>query len=342
VEPVHVERTPDRLEPLKALTDAALEALVVPSFTRIGYDVRRRLFDWESLDELSMRGKVVAVTGATSGLGELAAATLARMGAEVLLLARNERKADAVRDRIDLATGREAARTYLVDMSDLGAVRRVVEEIRRDEPRLDVLINNAGALLASRRTSVDGYEMTFATMVLGPFVLTEGLLPLLAERRGARAITVTSGGMYAQSLHLDDLQMEREPYRGAVAYARAKRAQVVLTRLWATKHRGTPVTFHAMHPGWAQTPGLEASLPGFRRLLGPLVRTPEQGADTIVWLAASPEAASSSGRLWLDRRVRPFDKLPGTRVSADEGAALWEACVRLTAAGVGEPPTGPA
>ena len=316
------------------MVDATLEALVLPSFTRVGYDLRRRLFDWEPLDELSMRGKVVAVTGATSGLGELTAATLARMGAEVLLLARNERKADAVRGRIasaaSVGSAAARARTYLVDMSDLGAVRRVVEEIRGVEPSLDVLVNNAGALLAARETSVDGYELTFATMVLGPFVLTEGLLPLLGERDDARVITVTSGGMYAQSLHLDDLQMEREPYRGAVAYARAKRAQVVLTRLWARRHRGTSVRFHAMHPGWAETPGFEASLPRFYRLIGPLARTPEQGADTIVWLAASAGGAASSGRLWLDRRPRPFDKLPGTRVSAREGAALWEACERLT------------
>ncbi len=124
--------------------------------------------------------------------------------------------------------------------------------------------------------------------------------------------------------------MEREPYRGAVAYARAKRAQVVLTRLWAQRHRATSVVFHAMHPGWAQTPGLEASLPRFRRLIGPLVRTPEQGVDTIVWLSAAPEGAASSGRLWLDRRPRPFDKLPGTRVSAEEAADLWDACERLT------------
>ncbi|MGE5225722.1 MAG: SDR family NAD(P)-dependent oxidoreductase [Planctomycetaceae bacterium] len=332
MEPVHDDPTTDRLDGLRGLADATLEALVVPSFTRIGYDVRRRLFDWSPLDELSMRDKVVAVTGATSGLGELTATTLARMGAEVLLLARNERKAEAARERIAAAAGPERARTYLVDMSDLGAVRAVVEEIRGAEPRLDVLVNNAGALLGTRETSVDGYELTFATMVLGPFALTEGLLPLLRERDDARVITVTSGGMYAQSLHLDDLQFEREPYRGSVAYARAKRAQVVLTRLWARRYRGTSVRFHAMHPGWAETPGFEASLPRFYRVIGPLARTPEQGVDTIVWLAASAQGAASSGRLWLDRRPRPFDKLPGTRVSAREAAELWEACERLTSA----------
>lgn len=320
---------------LKELTDTAIEALVIPSFTRIGYDLRRWMFDWEPLDRFSMSGRVAAVTGATSGLGEFTAVALARLGAEVLLLARNERKAIATRERIKLASGNDEVRIYLVDMSDIQAVRRAVAEIRRSESRLDVLINNAGSLMSKRETSVDGYEMTFATMVLGPFVLTQELMPLLAESRDGRVIAVTSGGMYAQRLHLDDLQMEDEPYRGSVAYARAKRGQVALTRVWARKHRGTSVVFNAMHPGWAQTPGLEASLPRFRRMIGPLVRSPEQGVDTIVWLAAAPEGSKSNGQLWLDRRPRSFDKLPGTRVSSGEAAQLWEACERL-ASGAGE------
>jgi dehydrogenase/reductase SDR family member 12 len=314
---------------LEHLVDETIEALVLPSFTRIGYDVRRRLFDWEPLERFSMEGRVVAVTGATSGLGELTATTLARLGARVLVLGRSERKANDTRDRIRRETGSDDVDIYVVDMSDIGAVRKVAAEIRSAEPRLDVLVHNAGALLNDRQTSVDGYEMTFATMVLGPFVLTPELLPLLAQGDDARVITVTSGGMYTQPLHVDDLQITQAPYRGTVAYARAKRAQVVLTRLWAKKHRGSSVVFHAMHPGWADTPGLEASLPRFRRLIDPIIRTPAQGADTIVWLAAAPEPARSSGELWLDRRPRSFDKLPGTRVSAEEAARLWDACERL-------------
>jgi dehydrogenase/reductase SDR family member 12 len=166
--------------------------------------------------------------------------------------------------------------------------------------------------------------------VLGPFVLTGGLMPMLERSEDARIVTVTSGGMYLQGLRLDDLQMEREPYRGTVAYARAKRAQVVLTRLWASRHRGTSVVAHAMHPGWADTPGIEGSLPGFRRVMRPLLRTPEQGVDTIAWLAAAPEVARWTGRLWLDRRPRPFDRLAKTRVTSEEARRLWDACVELT------------
>jgi NAD(P)-dependent dehydrogenase (short-subunit alcohol dehydrogenase family) len=315
---------------VEELVDGALEALVVPSFSRIGYDVRTRLFRWQPLEDLSMDGRVVAVTGATSGLGELAATWFARLGARVLLLARNAEKAERTRERIERETGRRDVLTYAVDVSDLTQVRDVASRIRRNEPRLDVFVHNAGALLDEQRTSVDGHEMTFATMVLGPFVLTPALMPLLRESRDGRVITVTSGGMYTQRLHLDDLQMRNEPYRGTVAYARAKRAQVVVTRLWARRHADTSVVFHAMHPGWADTPGLEASLPRFRRLIAPIVRTPDQGADTIVWLAAAPEATMSTGRLWLDRRARSFDKVPGTKVSAADATALWEACERLT------------
>ncbi|MBA3690259.1 MAG: SDR family NAD(P)-dependent oxidoreductase [Actinobacteria bacterium] len=315
---------------VRDLVDGAAEALVVPSFTRLGYDLRSRLFHWEPVEGLPMRGRVVAVTGATSGLGQVAATSLARMGAGVLLLARNPTKAEVARARITEATGNDEVRVYTVDMSDLGAVRRVVDEISASEPALDVLVNNAGSLLTERTVSVDGFEMTFATMVLGPFGLTNGLIPLMRRSADARVITVASGGQYAQSLHLDDLQTANEPYRGPAVYARAKRAQVVLTRMWAAKLRSTSVVAHAMHPGWADTPGIEASLPGFHRLLGPLLRTPEQGVDTLVWLAASPRAAASTGELWLDRRPRPFDKLSRTKVSADQARQLWEACERLT------------
>ncbi len=315
---------------LRRAVDDLAETLVVPSFTRLGYDLRSKLFDWEPVEQMPMRGRVVAVTGPTSGLGQIAAMSFARMGAEVLLLARNAAKAERVRAQIVEGTGNAGVRVYRVDMSDLSSVRRVAEEIRASEPSLDVLINNAGSLLVRRAVSVDGHEMTLATMVLGPFVLTDGLIPLLREGADGRIITVTSGGQYAQALDLDDLQSAAQPYVGSAVYARAKRAQVVLTRVWASMLRDTSVVAHAMHPGWADTPGIEASLPRFHTVLGPLLRTPEQGVDTLLWLAAAPEAARSTGRLWLDRRPRKFDRLARTRVSPVQARRLWNACEHLT------------
>jgi len=316
---------------VKTLVDEAMELAVVPSFTDVGFRVRRALFDWQDLSSLRMDGRVVAITGATSGLGLASARMLSGLGASLRLLVRDGAKGERLADELG-----GDVRVLVVDMSDLSSVRRVVDELIEAGERLDVLVNNAGALLTERRGSADGFEMTFATMVLGPFVLTNGLVPML-ERGGdvgrARVINVASGGMYLERLHLDDLQMEREPYRGSVAYTRAKRAQVLLTQEWAQRLRGRGVVVHAMHTAWADTPGVEASLPTFRKVVGPFLRTPEQGADTIVWLAAAPELARSTGRFWLDRRPRPIDRLPRTRVTAEERAELWEACERLTRSG---------
>jgi NAD(P)-dependent dehydrogenase (short-subunit alcohol dehydrogenase family) len=315
---------------LKTLVDDALELAVVPSFTEVGYRVRRRLFDWQDLAELRMDGRVVVLTGATSGLGLATAQVLAGLGAELRLVVRDAAKGERV--AAELGNG---ARVVEADLSDLAAVRRVARELAREE-RIDVLIHNAGALLTERRESVDGHEMTFATMVLGPFLLTGALVPVLertaAEHGGpSRIVTVASGGMYLQRLHLDDLMMEREPYRGSIAYARAKRAQVLLTQEWARRLRDRGIVVHAMHPGWADTPGVEASLPTFRKVLGPFLRSPQEGADTIVWLAAAEEPTRSTGRFWLDRRPRAIDRLPNTRATAAERAELWDACERLTA-----------
>jgi NAD(P)-dependent dehydrogenase (short-subunit alcohol dehydrogenase family) len=319
---------------VKFLADDVLEATVVLSFTDLGPQIRRRLFDWEALDDLRMDGRVVLITGASSGLGLASAAQLARMGATLRLLVRDPAKGERARADIVSQTPGADVSLYLADMSDLRSVRAALQTFMEAEQRLDVLINNAGALLPERRVSVDGLEMTFATMVLGPFVLTNGLFPLLSRTAAggerARVINVASGGMYTQRLHLDDLQMEHEPYRGSVAYARAKRAQVTLSGLWAHRWRDADVVVHAMHPGWADTPGIEVSLPRFHRLVGSRLRTVEEGADTIVWLAASKDAVRSTGRFWLDRRSRPTQRLPGTGASDEEAERLWDECERLS------------
>jgi dehydrogenase/reductase SDR family protein 12 len=321
---------------LAYLLDDLVEATVIPSFTRVGYLLRRRLFAWEDIGRRSLQDRVIAITGATSGLGVEAAGTLAAMGATVLLLARDRAKAETVAAEIREAIGGDRVRIYDVDMSDLASVRAVASEITEREPNLDVLINNAGGMVAERSLTSGGFERTFATMVLGPFALTNLLVPLLAQSQGGRIVTVTSGGMYTQGLHLDDLQMEHG-YRGATAYARAKRAQVILTRLWAIRLRRSQIVAHAMHPGWADTPGIQASLPRFSRLLGPFVRTPAEGADTIVWLAAAQEPRTTSGALWLDRRARAFDRVRATRVSRADAERLWDACVAMTGTDIAVP-----
>ncbi|MFM8311816.1 MAG: hypothetical protein ACKOAZ_07940, partial [Ilumatobacteraceae bacterium] len=186
---------------------------------------------------------------------------------------------------------------------------------------LRALVHNAGALDRERAVTRQGFERTIATHVLGPHLLTRML-----ARCSERVITVSSGGMYAAPLTVTRLQMGAD-YKGAEQYARAKRAQVTLNEMWAARVPAGDVVFHAMHPGWADTPGVAASLPTFRRVVGPLLRTPAEGADTIVWLAADDDRpARSSGLFWLDRAERPIHRIPSTRRSdtPERRAALWE------------------
>jgi NAD(P)-dependent dehydrogenase (short-subunit alcohol dehydrogenase family) len=259
------------------------------------------------------------------------------MGAGLVLVGRDAGRLERTRAELAAESPGLEAITVVADMASLVSVRRAAAEVLERVPRLDVIVDNAGAMMPSREVTPEGLERTLATMVLGPFVLVARLLPHLAASPDPRLVAVTSGGMYTQPLPLDDLGYERGTYNGALAYARAKRAQVALIREWARRLRGTGVVANAMHPGWADTPGLEASLPGFARLVGGQLRSAAEGVDTLLWLAAAPDARTASGRLYLDRRMRPFDRVPSTRLSAADRAALWDAVLRLT----GEPdPTG--
>jgi len=317
--------------------DDLAEALVVPSFTRIGFSLRRRLFDWQDAESSPMAGRTVVLTGPTSGLGRAAAASFARMGARLVLVGRDTGRLERTRAELVAETPDLAATTVVADMASLASVRAAAAQILDREPRLDVIVDNAGAMFEVREATPEGFERTFATMVLGPFVLVARLVPRLAESPDARLVAVTSGGMYTQALPLDDLAFERGAYGGARAYARAKRAQVALVREWARRLRGRGVVANAMHPGWADTPGLAALLPGFAKLIGGQLRSAAEGVDTILWLAAAPEARATTGRLFLDRRVRPFDRFPSTRLSAEDRRALWDQVLALT----GEPDPTP-
>jgi dehydrogenase/reductase SDR family member 12 len=311
---------------LARFLDGALEAPVVTSFTRIGYDARSRLGHWTKLADYRLGGRVIVVTGASSGLGLVAAEQFAACGATVVLLGRDRAKTQRVRDDIAARTGNDALEVVVADMGDLAAVRAAAAQLQAAHPRIDVLVHNAGALTADRRVASSGVEQTVASQVVGPFLLTTLLLPQLRAVGPGRVVTVSSGGMYASPLRVADLQMG-DDYRGSEQYARAKRAQVTLNEMWAERVSPHDVVFHAMHPGWADTPGVRESLPTFRKVVGPLLRTPLQGADTLVWLAADDgEPLLSSGKFWLDRAVRSIHKLPTTRRSDTPArrAELWD------------------
>lgn len=315
---------------LASIADTLLDRTVVAGYTAPGLALRRRAPGWQ--DELpSMAGRTVAVTGATSGIGEAAATRFAALGATVLLLVRNREKGAATRERIVAACVAAIdaipdVRLVDCDVADLSSVRACAERLREGGGPVDVLVHNAGAMPRERQTSVDGIELSFATNVVGPFLLTALLEEHLVRSAPARVITVSSGGMFTQRLDVDDPESEHRAYRPAAAYARAKRAQVVLNELWAERLRGRGVVCHAMHPGWVDTPGVQASLPGFHRVTGPLLRTPDDGADTIVWLGAAHAPAGQTGLFWHDRRPRPTHRVPWTRESADDRRRLWALC----------------
>jgi len=311
-----------------SLLDDVLDRTVVAGFTSLGYRIRSR--GWSASALPRMDGKVVLVTGASSGLGLAAAEGFARLGATVWLVVRSRERGEQARLRIAERCGNDDLHVGLCDLSELESVRQFAEHFRDQASRLDVLVNNAGVMTEAREVSADGIELTFATNVVGPFLLTNLLMPLLEKSAPARIINVSSGGMYTQKLRVDDLQSELGEFDGPKAYARTKRAEVILTEIWAEQLAGTGVVVHSMHPGWADTPGVRSSLPRFYAVTRPLLRTPAQGADTIVWLGAATEPGLSSGRLWHDRRPRSTNWLPSTRETRQERERLLAECARLS------------
>jgi NAD(P)-dependent dehydrogenase (short-subunit alcohol dehydrogenase family) len=302
---------------LSSVVDTALDRSVVLGFSAIGPAVRRRLPGWPADPPPgALRGRVAAVTGATSGLGVATARGLLALGAEVRLVVRDVEKGARVRAELLDAVPGGAVAVDRCDLGDLDDVRRFAAGL--DSDRLDVLVHNAGALPATRTESTQGHELTMALHVLGPVLMTELLRPRLTP--DARVLMVTSGGMYGQALPADDPEYVRGEYSGTTAYARSKRAQVEL--LPALEQRWG-VRVYATHPGWADTPGVQESLPTFRRVTRPLLRDAEGGAETTVWLAAV-DPAPPGGGLWHDRRARPTHLLRRTRSGAADVERMWE------------------
>jgi len=318
---------------IRSLLDTALDRTIVPGYSRIGYRLRR--LGWADDPEPgALNGRTALVTGANRGIGKAIAAGLAGLGATVLLTVRDRGSGEQARKEIVAADSGADVRVEVCDVSDLAAVRAFAADLTSRISTLDVLIHNAGVLPAARTETRDGHEVTLATHVLGPVLLTELLLPILGTSGDPRVILMSSGGMYTQSLPANDPEYREGRYRGATAYARTKRMQVALTpilaRRWAPQH----VSVYCTHPGWADTPGVAASLPAFRALTGPILRTAEEGADTALWLAAT-KPAPPTGRFWHDRRPRPEHYLPLTRYGDRDRQRVWRYCA--DAIGIGNP-----
>jgi NAD(P)-dependent dehydrogenase (short-subunit alcohol dehydrogenase family) len=300
---------------LRRTLDSALDTTLL-GYTRIGHVLRRRAYE----DLPSMTGSTVVVTGATGGIGRASAECMARLGATVVVVGRDPEKVTATLSAIRAAGGNVAGET--ADLALMADVKALAGRLLARFSDIDVLVNNVGVLLPERTVTGEGLEATFATNLLGQFVLTGLLIPRLVESAPSRIVNVSSGGMYAVRIS-SDLESERGDYDGRTAYARTKRGQVILTEIWAERLKELGVVVHAMHPGWVDTPGVRSGIPLFRAVTRPFLRDADQGADTIVWLAASEEAGAATGLFWHDRRPRAPHRLERTRETPEERSAFW-------------------
>jgi NAD(P)-dependent dehydrogenase (short-subunit alcohol dehydrogenase family) len=267
------------------------------------------------------------VTGGNSGIGKETARGLARRGHRVVLACRDAERGEAARRDIAETTGNPAVELMIVDLARQASIREFARAFLASHRELHVLVNNAGGWSARRREGPDGIEETWAVNVLGYFLVTELLLGRLRESGPARIVNVAS--KLAGELDLDDVEFRRRPYSGISAYSQSKQADRMLSWALARRLEGAGVTVNAVHPGGVSTP-LFAKGGGWMAMAASVVakaagKTPEQGADTVVWLAASPEVEGSSGRFWIDRRE------VGCRfrdAAAEE--RLWELCASMT------------
>lgn len=275
-----------------------------------------------------MDGRTCVITGASSGIGLAASVALARLGATVVLACRDRGRGESALAKVAAAAAGQPPRLELADLSSLTQVRDLAARLAA-LPRLDVLVNNAGLVVARRTLTADGYEHTMAVNHLAPFLLTGLLLPRLTASAPARIVTVSSIAHRSAVLDLDDLMLQRR-YLAMLAYANSKLANVLFTRELARRLAGTGVTANCLHPGTVRTRFGGTGAAWLRLGLavgGGLLRTPQSGARTVVYLASSPEVAGQTGGYYVGRRRRQ----PSRAAREDETARrLWEISARLT------------
>jgi NAD(P)-dependent dehydrogenase (short-subunit alcohol dehydrogenase family) len=251
-----------------------------------------------------MDGKTVLITGATNGIGKAAALELAKKGAAVVIVGRSADKTSQTVAEIKAQSGNTNIEMIVADLSSMAEVRKVADEFKARHTRLDVLINNAGAVFTERIETVDGYEMTFAFNHLAYFLLTNLLLDTLKESAPARIVSVSSGAHRTGKINFDDLNAKNG--YDSNAYSNSKLANVMFTYELARRLEGTGVTANVLHPGVVRT-GFGKNTNGFMRvaisLITPFLLAPEQGADTVVYLASSPEVEGITGQYWYKRKA---------------------------------------
>ena len=293
---------------LTTALDTVLDRSLVLGYTKIGPALRRRW--WPADPEPGcLAGERVVVTGATSGIGEAMVTSFARLGATVHVLGRNPDKVHRVVAEVRRALPSAELVEEVCDVGDLDAVRAWCDDLAGRVESLRGVVHNAGVMLHERTESAQGHEMALAVHVLGPQLMTERLLPLLGAGQGS-VVWMSSGGMYSAGLRSTPDEIEyrdtdTKPYDGVRGYARTKRMQVEIADAWNDRLRGGDVKVESCHPGWAATPGVSDGLPGFDKVMGPLLRDAASGADTAVWLVATRPDSAGTHHFWHDRLPRP-------------------------------------
>lgn len=277
-----------------------------------------------------LHGKTAVITGATSGVGLAAARELARAGCSLVLIARNEEKAQGVCDGLVRQFGC-AARYYLADFSDLSQVHQVAVQIRRHEPRIDILINSAGVFSTRRRYTASGAELVFCVNHLAPFILTHRLIPRLKERDQARIIQVNSQGHRFNGLDTSDLDWRRRLYTGMRSYGASKTAQLLTVWEFAERLAGTPVTINGMHPGEVKS-AIGSNNGRFynwykRHVLWRLLKDPAISGEAIHFLAADPAIAGVTGAYF---NLTHLEKPAPPALDRDVGRIIWQETLRMT------------
>jgi len=282
----------------------------------------------ESHEDL-MKGKIVLITGATSGIGKETALGLAKMGATVVLVGRSREKLDRVAGSIASATGNRTIDTMICDLASMENVRKLASNFKQKYQRLDVLINNAGEIVGERRTTVDGFEYTLALDHLSHFLLTMLLLDQIKASAPARIINVSSAAHMFGHIDFDDLMGEKK-YNPMKAYGQAKLANLLFARELARRLAGTGVTANAVHPGTVRTnfgKGMKGRWRIFLWLGSPFMIGAEEGAETSIFVASSPEVAGVTGKYFAKKKETRSSKRSHDQAAAER---LWEVSSKLT------------
>ncbi|HQH08831.1 SDR family oxidoreductase [Dietzia sp. UBA5065] len=276
-----------------------------------------------------MTGKTVLITGGSGGIGLATAAGLAGLGARVGIVGRDPVRSETAAGQLRGAGAQ--VDVFVADMSSQREVRRLAEEVLAAYPRLDVLVNNVGGYWATRHTTVDGLEHTFAVNHLAPFLLTDLLLDRLREGAGARVVTVSSAAQSMGTIDFADLQGERD-YNGQRAYNQSKLANVMFTYELARRLAGSPVTANVLHPGVVRTNFGREDSGGWMRvmlpILRPILKSPSRGAATSIYLASSPEVEGVTGRYYANEKPKSSSKASQDTAIA---ARLWAVSAELVA-----------